>query len=172
MRKHWSEVKGYLEPDEAYKLAELAEGRFCLEIGSYLGRSSVCIAEKAKEVVCVDTFEADESGQTQTGEITTLPDFVANISGYDNIKFIVAKSQDFFRTLDGLVLFDLIFIDGFHEYSVVKDDIDQAWRNLHVGGILVLHDFGIGCGVPNAAADCGILPMDGQVMGLAWKVKQ
>jgi predicted O-methyltransferase YrrM len=172
MRKHWSEVKGYLEPDEAYQLAKLAKDRLCLEIGSFYGRSSVCMGEMAKEVVCVDTFEADESGQTQTGKITTLPDFIVNIEGYDNIRYIVARSQDFFRTLDGLVLFDLIFIDGFHEFSVVRYDIDQAWRNLRTGGILVLHDFGIGCGVPSAADDCGILPMDGQVIGLAWKVKQ
>jgi len=170
--KHWTDVEGYLEPDEALMLAKLAADRECLEIGSFYGKSSVCIASTAKSLVCVDTFEADETGQTQTGKIVTLCKFMHNTRGYKNISFKIMSSQDYFKQLDSHVEFDMAFVDGFHEYSVVKHDIEHVWKHLRMGGILAVHDFGIGCGVPLACDHFGILPMDGQVISLAWKVKQ
>ena len=171
MRNHWSEVVGYLEPDEARQLELLAVGRDCLEIGSFRGKSSVCIAATAKSLLCVDTFKADNNGQTQTGEITTLSSFLRNINGYENITFVVSSSKNYFEQVGNGVVFDLIFVDGFHEYTIAKEDINNSWALLRSGGILVVHDFAPGCGVPMACEHCGLLPMDGQVMSLAWKVK-
>lgn len=172
MPKHWSEIKGYLEPAEAEQLAKLAVGKDCLEIGSFHGRSSVCIAATAKTLLCVDTFQADDSGQTQTGIIITLTEFWANTEGYNNIDWVIAKSKDFFAGVTEFDRFDLVFVDGLHEYEVVKHDIMQSWRCLRPGGILVVHDYSIGCGVPLAVEHCGLLPVDGRVMSLAWKVKR
>jgi len=36
--------------------------------------------------------------------------------------------------------YDIIFIDGGHEYSIVNSDIKQAYRKLKYGGIMVLDD--------------------------------
>lgn len=172
MIKRWPDVKGYLEYAEALKLSELAKDKDCLEIGSFYGKSSVCMAESARSVVCIDTFAADESGQTQMKFPVTLFKFLQNIDGYHNIEYYVGKSEDIIPQLPAGTLFDLVFVDGFHEYENVKMDIELSCKYLKPGGILVLHDFGDSCGVPLAASHCGLLPMDGIVMSLAWKIKR
>lgn len=170
--RSWKTIKGYLPELEGEALVRLAFGLECLEIGSFHGRSAVCMATSAKSVLCVDTFQADDSGQTQLKAHTTLKAFKMNIKGYDNISFRVMTSDEFFEQLDSRAEFDLSFVDGFHEYSVVRRDIENSWRHLRMGGTLVLHDYDIGCGVPLAVERTGLLPLDGQVGSLVWKVKR
>lgn len=50
-------VVGWLTEEEGIELARLAEGKICLEIGSYCGRSTICLAQKARSVGALDTFD-------------------------------------------------------------------------------------------------------------------
>ncbi len=47
-------------------------------------------------------------------------------------------SDQFFK--DNKDKFDCIFIDGLHEYTQVKKDIDNSLNSLNEGGIILLHD--------------------------------
>ena len=54
--------------------------------------------------------------------------------------------------------YDIIFVDGDHSYTQTKKDIDNAWKFIKEGGILLGHDFlhksnftnNIDCGVTQA----------------------
>ena len=47
-------------------------------------------------------------------------------------------SDDFFK--NNLDKFDIIFIDGLHEYEQVNKDINNSLKALNNGGIILLHD--------------------------------
>jgi len=47
-------------------------------------------------------------------------------------------SDDFFLSNDNK--FDIIFIDGLHEYEQVKKDIKNSLKFLNNGGVIILHD--------------------------------
>src|SRR5437763_12596868 len=55
---------------EAEKLAELAEGKMVLELGSYLGFSTVVLAQRARLVHAVDWHQGDQhiGGQDTAAE--------------------------------------------------------------------------------------------------------
>jgi len=82
----WKQIDGWLEVPEGEKLRELATGKNVFEIGCYKGKSTVCMAKTAKSVVSLDTFRADNSGQTQMENLTTLDEFTVNISWLVNLR--------------------------------------------------------------------------------------
>jgi precorrin-6B methylase 2 len=55
-----------------------------------------------------------------------------------SIEFFNMNSKDYFDTQDEK--FDIIFIDGDHEYEGVKLDYDNCVNRLNEGGYLVFHD--------------------------------
>lgn len=71
-------------------------------------------------------------------------------------KFIPKRSDDFFA--ENKNEYDIIFVDGDHSYLQTKKDIDNAWKFIKKGGILLGHDFlhksnfyhEINCGVTQA----------------------
>ena len=56
----------------------------------------------------------------------------------DDINVIPMTSDQFFDCNQRT--FDLIFIDGLHEYDQVKKDLDNSLKILNDGGIIMLHD--------------------------------
>ncbi|WP_415323500.1 class I SAM-dependent methyltransferase [Candidatus Pelagibacter sp. Uisw_127] len=59
------------------------------------------------------------------------------------IDIIFIDSREF-KTVNFLKKFDLIFIDGGHTYSVVKNDSEKAFEMLSYGGIIIWHDYVVG----------------------------
>jgi predicted O-methyltransferase YrrM len=59
------------------------------------------------------------------------------------IKVIFTDSRKF-NTIKYLKKFDLIFIDGGHTYSVVKNDSEKAFQMLSSRGIIIWHDYVVG----------------------------
>ncbi len=51
--------------------------------------------------------------------------------------------------------YDIIFIDGLHTYKQVKKDIDNAWKFIKSGGILIGHDI-IHKGNFRNDSECGV----------------
>jgi predicted O-methyltransferase YrrM len=47
-------------------------------------------------------------------------------------------SDNFFKK--NIIKFDVVFIDGLHEYSQVKKDIENSLNNLNDNGVIFLHD--------------------------------
>ncbi len=135
-------IGGCLYKDEACQLMSLAEGRKCLEVGSYEGLSAYCIASVANSLLCVDTFKADISGQNQLRRLTTLGAFKNTVAGFDNVKYIVNSSLK--AAPECSKTFDFIFLDAMHTYRSVKADIKAWMPRLNTGGIFAFHDYANG----------------------------
>jgi predicted O-methyltransferase YrrM len=163
--KKWQDIDGWLEPDVGKKLQELAFCNSVLEIGCYKGKSTVCMASKAHYILSIDPFKADNSGQTQLEHLTTLDEFRKNVSEFGNVSYIMGKSPEDIP-LDRT--FDFIFVDGFHECSHVKKEIEALKIFLRMGGIIAFHDYNPACGVYQAVNDSDDLIILGQVDSLVW----
>lgn len=134
------EIEGWLSVVEGEALAMYGDGKDCLEIGSYKGKSANYIAPKAKSLVCIDPFRADESGQNQFVDYTTLKEFLKNTDKFKNITPVIGKSQDVFNQFKD-EQFDMIFVDGMHDHDSVMEDIKKYWPKLKIGGVMCFHDY-------------------------------
>lgn len=141
-----NDVEGWLSFYEGETLFNLARGKRVLEIGSYCGRSTICLAQSAKEVVAVDPHD---SRQTPNKPRDTFQECTDNLRRYSvtNWQLIRGTIEDvtFHHAWNGggedfTATFDLAFIDGDHSYASVKNDIEKTQRLLKHDGILVFHD--------------------------------
>lgn len=128
------EIKGWLHPEEARKLAELAADKRVLEIGSYCGLSTVCMGRTAKHVTSVDYFD----GRGTPAPQDTLEEFRSNIRRYGLTDKIEIRYPD--ETVEANS-YDLVFIDGAHDYSSVLSDIRKALSAVTSGGLIAFHDY-------------------------------
>lgn len=128
------EIPGWLHPTEGKALAELSAGKRVLEIGSYCGLSTVCIGRTASHVTAVDYFDGRGTPEPQD----TRQQFDANIARYGLTEKVVAVHPDDPYPLDE---YDLVFIDGGHEWEDVHADVQRALGVLAPGGLLAFHDY-------------------------------
>jgi SAM-dependent methyltransferase len=131
-----SDIDGWLTELEGKALAELARGKRVLEIGSYCGLSTVCMARTAAHVTAVDYFDGRGTPCPQD----TLAAFKANIERYGVADKVEACHPD---AVFPLPEYDLAFIDGAHEADSVRADIRKALDVLAPDGVLAFHDYGI-----------------------------
>lgn len=132
------EIRGWLSEEEGRKLAELARGKRVLEIGSFCGRSTVCMGQTAGRVTCIDPFD----GRSTPIPGDTLPEWQEHIGRYgltDKCEAHRGTSAEVAPNLAGP--FDLVFIDGAHTFDAVGFDIAVAERLLTPGGLIVFHDY-------------------------------
>lgn len=146
----WREVTGWLLDIEGYALQEVCRDKDVLEIGAWMGRSTICIAEVAKSVVTVEHFEADDCirqlyPQPRSPD-ALRDDLTANIerSGLsDKIIVVDSKWEDFLPQYiaDGksLNMFDVVFYDADHHWPPLK-----KFLKLLVGfsKTVCVHDYG------------------------------
>lgn len=135
------DVDGWLHEAEGRMLATYAMGRDVLEIGSYCGKSTICMAQTAKSVVAVDPH----CGHGTPNPRDTLSEFVANVERYG-----IAESVTLLHGLTDMAAdrcqkrglrFGFIFIDGDHQYEAVKYDIDHTLPLLTPDGMIAFHDY-------------------------------
>ena len=155
----YDEIPGWLSEDEAITLFELAGSlpghhSVVVEIGSWLGKSSLVIAKGLKKngegvLYCIDPFNADgdEAWTTVYSNIAAqqkLPlqeQFVSNMKRhrtFDDIKVLAGYSTDFADKFSHPI--DLLFIDGNHEFEAVLQDYEQWSPLIKPGGIIAFHD--------------------------------
>lgn len=146
------DVDGWLSREEGRALARLAKGKRVLEIGSYCGRSTICLAQTAGRVVAVDPHD----GRGTPAPRATYLEFQANLAR----RGVADRVTTRVGTLDNPYLaahlgilgpFDLIFVDGAHDAESVRDDIARSLPLLAPGGLLAFHDYG-------NPADPGVAP--------------
>jgi predicted O-methyltransferase YrrM len=128
------DVRGWLTDEEGAGLALLARGKDVLEVGSYCGRSSICLGQTAKSLCCVDPFDCRDT----PGDGDTFGEFSANLARY-GVKARVQRSLFADAYFNG-DRFDLIFIDGAHDEASVKADATRARSLLKPDGLLAFHD--------------------------------
>ena len=128
------DIPGWLTEAEGNELSRISAGKDVLEIGSYCGKSSICIAQTAKSLVCVDYWD----GRATAVPVNTLDNFTKNIHDYEvDHKITTAHPDDRFPAKS----FDIAFIDGDHSREAVLADIDKALDSLKPGGLIAFHDY-------------------------------
>lgn len=133
-----SEVDGWLTYREGKGLADLARGKRVLEIGSYCGRSTVCLAQTAESVVAVDTFD----GRGTPTARDTREAFWDSLRRHEVAHKVTAWIGEASEQLPGRAdRFDLIFLDGSHDADAVRSDITLAVELLTPGGLIAFHDY-------------------------------
>ena len=139
LRQALADVPGWLGDEEAIALFELARGctgrGAIVELGSWRGKSTICLALGSKEGSGVPVVAVDRHMDK------TFVDFQENIrkAGVaDLVRPIRATSDEAFADFDEPI--ELIFIDASHKYEDVRRDFDQ-WVPLVVeGGTVAMHD--------------------------------
>lgn len=134
------ELRGWLHEEERLALKRWCFGKDVLEMGSFQGLSSCCIAMTARTLICVDTF--DGRGTAEPGEYQEV--FWKNINAIQRSAQVKAIKGLFSEVLPNLrETFDIIFIDGSHDYESVVQDIELAIPKLRPGGVLLMHDYSV-----------------------------
>jgi predicted O-methyltransferase YrrM len=152
---------GFMPATEGLALYEAAAtvdvaGPF-LEIGSYLGRSTLFLAAAARlrgtQVLAVDHHRGSEEHQpgweyhdpslvdSGTGLLDTLPGFRRTITAAaveDVVIAVVARAEAFARLWATPLA--LLFLDGSHTDDSAQRDYECWAPHVAVGGVLAIHD--------------------------------
>ena len=157
MKHEYYKIPGWFNYAEMYDIAieNIPENGKFLEIGCFLGKSTnyLCtnLINAGREDVTVyalDTFQ----GSSEHGFLDKMTD--KNGSFYEttkqNLQFFIGRNQchliesrsDNQETIDRFEdkTFDVIMVDGAHEYDAVLEDIENWWPKLKDGGIMLLDD--------------------------------
>lgn len=142
--------KVYTAQDEVNKQIELAQAaKFgIVELGVLFGETSerFCQANKQVPVWGIDPLIPDSMNKRLIGDINKINEISRK---YGNFIFIKGYSFDIFQVWIKSNKFDYLFIDASHIYSDVKRDFEDWFYLLENGGIVSLHDSGIGRGGPD-----------------------
>lgn len=154
-------VKGFLADDEAqalynYALQSSASGPV-LEVGSYCGKSTLFLAQAAKQnnstVFAVDHHRGSEEHQlgeeyhdgslydASVGLMDTFKEFRKNMRACnveDTVVPIVAPSR--IASKQWHTPLAMVFIDGGHSFEAAETDYRSWAVHVCIGGILAIHD--------------------------------
>jgi hypothetical protein len=113
-----------------------------LEIGSFEGRSTVFIGElkNTNSITAVDTWEGSDE-HNDISFIKVFENFKKNLNilQKSNINFFKTTSDNFFKNNKNV--YNLIYLDGSHEYSQVKKDFVNSLNCLEKNGYIICDDF-------------------------------
>lgn len=149
-QKIWTSIEnieGFLvSPDQErwlFKTAKaLPNGAVIVEIGSYKGRSTCCLAYgcrgSRKCVFAIDTFEGNEVDFYRRGFLNEFNYNLESRSLSSYVTPIKSISTEAARLWNKPI--SLLFIDGSHQYEDVLADFDAFFPHIVPGGIVALHD--------------------------------
>lgn len=145
-----------------------------IEIGSYIGESTLIFAKYFKKVIAIDPFINDYDPDDicvkwyADFEDTVYNHFLDNIKDYDNIEFIRKTSDDAFLDLTQENV-DFVYIDGMHTYEQCLKDIANYRQIVKVGGFVGGHDYqNNDCLGVTKAIDESFTEIDRHFIDLSW----
>ncbi len=146
--------------DNFVKLADNVQETNILEIGCFLGKSSMYLAEKIKEsgkpikLHCVDYFQIRDDWPKNIKQKQELLDtygrnllipFNNHINKLEVQNIVIPYQQSSNDALDYFIKndykFEYIFIDGGHDYLTVKNDIEKSLKVIKQNGIIAGDDY-------------------------------
>lgn len=161
MIEKFDSIKGFLDLNEGIALYKevkrVSQNNFCVEIGSYCGKSTCFIGQACKEnkskLITIDHHKGSEEQQLgelyfdaevydeKLGRVNTLPLLEKNLAKFDLedvVKPLVMDSISASKIVENNA--DLIFIDGSHTFESAESDY-ELWKNkIKKGGTLAIHD--------------------------------
>ena len=118
-----------------------------IEIGSYVGESTIIFADRFKEVISVDPYINDydlaDAACHHAPFDKVYEQFIRNTLVIPNIKSIRETSQNAFSILKEQE-WDIVYIDGLHTLEGVWHDIEHYKTLIKPGGFICGHDYGWG----------------------------
>jgi predicted O-methyltransferase YrrM len=134
-----ADIPGWLTDEEGEALYELA--RACrgdgviVEIGSWKGKSTVCLALGSQAGNSVPVYAIDPHADYRFGDFKTN---IERAGIAELVRPIAALSQ---AAADGFEEpIELLFVDGAHEYDLVLEDFEQWVPKVVDGGSVAFHD--------------------------------
>jgi len=123
-----------------------------LEIGAYAGESTSVFCQHFKSVTSIDPHNITDSNFATGNEVHGA--FCFRMKPYTNYTTIRKTSDDAFEELANQQ-FDVVYIDGNHEYDYVKRDILNYQKLIKPNGFITGHDYEDGWpGVEKAVDEC------------------
>lgn len=151
-------IPTHMTPEEVSALVELARGKYVLEVGSWLGHSTVAMAQVARCVWAVDWHRSDaELAASIGGTFDSARPFLDNLDAAgvrDRVVAVIGRSEEVLFRL-GLRAFNLSFLDGGHSADQVFVDARGAIEATTRPGVLAAHDYGL-FGVAEGLARAGL----------------
>jgi len=138
-----TEVEGLFLYNTAKKLKN---DQAIVEVGSWKGRSTICLGSGSRDgnkvkIFAIDPHIGSPRYQKKFGEVDTFKKFQQNIleAGVtEYVEPIRDTSKTVAKNFDRKIYF--VFIDGAHRYSLVKLDFTLWFPKVMNGGILAFHD--------------------------------
>lgn len=135
---------------------------FVVEVGSWVGRTAIAMADSLATVFSVDTWQGsigDTVDDTERlvreagGSDAVFSVFVRNVGGrlFRSIHPLRGPSTLWAGVFPYLA--DVVFIDGDHRYDAVAADIAAWLPKVRPGGVLCGHDLGVFDGVNRAVRE-------------------
>ncbi len=152
-----SNIIGMTSDLEAWILCMMSKiSKNIFEFGTCSGKTTYLLAlnsPKDAKITSI-TIKSDEKINISKGESTAAFRNILHESKYEEFMFSntdVEKKIDIkfinslkFNEQDFLNKCDLIFIDGGHTYSIVKNDSEKAFKMLSKNGYIFWHDYALG----------------------------
>jgi predicted O-methyltransferase YrrM len=156
MTKSWQEIPGWFDWEPLYRLAvqQAAPGALFVEVGTWLGRSTACLAQlirasgKSLAFCAVDhclgvpgSAHYDQVVAAAGGNIAGL--LVKNLHEAGVLADVTLLVADSVRAAQRFApgTIDFAFIDGAHDYDSVRADLRAWWPRIRPGGLLAGHDY-------------------------------
>lgn len=150
IREFIAGVDGWLTDAEGQLLFSLArqcrQDHAIVEIGSWKGKSTVWLAKgsqsgKRANVYAVDPHVGSPEHHAASGQVWTFPIFQSTIESAgctDVVTPLVIGSQEAAANFHEPV--GVLFVDGNHDYEMVKADLECWFPKVVDGGIIAFHD--------------------------------
>jgi hypothetical protein len=116
-----------------------------VEIGVLYGQTTKIILENTEaRVYGIDPIIPDSMNENLIGDVDKINELVKT---YPNFTFIKDYSFNVVKNWDKKI--DYLFIDGDHKYEAVKQDLEEWYPHVKVGGFISIHDSAANRGGPS-----------------------
>jgi predicted O-methyltransferase YrrM len=149
----YKDIEGWLTDSEAYGLYHIASklnsGSSIVEIGSWKGKSTYCLAMGLKngKVYAIDPFNAEgEEGskdiyESKRGNTPLLEQFQNTFKKFDLLEKVVPRQGYSNDYVGQFTVIDFLFIDGDHSIKGCDFDYLNYSPKIKKGGFIAFHDF-------------------------------
>ena len=142
-------VEGYLDPEEGRSLFRLAletpPDGVIVELGSYKGKSAICLAQAGRRLYCVDSFEGEPENPYADPDHRAgcyREALEANLKRYvptARVTTIQNNTAACGFTYAGDPV-NLLFVDAAHDEASVRADVEAWLPHIAPDGVLAFHD--------------------------------